>query len=259
MSQEDVRANISDTAGELVAGLPATTVESAGEIRGNVWRIGDFRIVAIGEGISALGDAVSFVALPLLVLALTGSGTAMGIVTALQTLPDLLIGLPAGAYADRWDRRRTMLYADLGRALLTALIPLAVALHLPTMAVVLLVVFPINALRVVFMAAWTAAVPNLVGRALIGPATSYFEAIFALGFILGPAIAGILAASIGPGPTLAIDALSFVASAVALAFVRSSLRESVVREERHLPSRSGKACTTSQGSPRCARRSGTGR
>jgi predicted MFS family arabinose efflux permease len=225
-----------ETAGELIGGVPAVSVEAPGQPSANtVWRIRDFRIVAIGEGISALGDAITFTALPLLVLALTGSGAAMGIVAALQTLPDLLIGLPLGAYADRWDRRRMMLYADFGRAVLTALIPLSVALHLPTMIVIYLVVFPINALRVAFMAAWTGAVPNLVGRTLIGPATSYFEAIFALGFIVGPGVAGVLAATIGPGPTLAIDAASFVIAAAALWFVRTSMRdERASRETRHL-------------------------
>jgi MFS family permease len=221
---------------EIVAGIPVPAPEgSAGPRAASVWAIRDFRIVALGEGISGLGDAITFTALPLLVLALTGSGAAMGIVAALQTLPDLLLGLPLGAYADRWDRRRMMLYSDAGRAVLTALIPLSVELHLPTMAVVLLVVFPINALRVAFMAAWTGAIPNLVGRPLIGPATSYFEAIFALGFILGPGLAGLLATAIGPGPTLAIDAASFLISAAALSFVRTSMREEGARHEtRHL-------------------------
>jgi MFS family permease len=201
----------------------------------SVWKLRDFRTMAVGQGISALGDAVSFTALPLLVLALTGSGAAMGIVAALQTLPDLLLGLPAGALADRWDRRRMMLWADVGRAALTALIPLSVWLHLPTMIVILLVVFPINALRVVFMAGWTGAVPNLVGRRLIGPATSYFEAIFALGFIAGPGIAGVLASRIGPGPTLAIDATSFLVSAAALWFIRTPLRATAgPRSESHI-------------------------
>ena len=86
----------------------------------------DFKIVLTGQSISALGDAVSFTAVPLLVLALTGSGIAMGTVGVLQTLPDLILGLPAGALADRWDRRRMMLWSDFGRALLTALIPISV-------------------------------------------------------------------------------------------------------------------------------------
>jgi hypothetical protein len=128
-----------------------------------------------------------------------------------------------------------LIAADAGRAALTALIPLSVVLGLPTMTVILLVVFPINALRVLFMAAWTGAVPNLVGRALIGPATSYLEAIFSLGFILGPAIAGVLSSVIGPGPTLAIDAGSFLVSAAALLLVRTPLRASGgPRQEQHI-------------------------
>jgi MFS family permease len=232
----ETRSEDDGAGAEIVVGLPSAPVEAASQPSGSsVWGVRDFRIVALGQGISALGDAITFTALPLLVLALTGSGAVMGIVAALQTLPDLLLGLPLGAYADRWNRRRLMLYADFGRAVLTALIPLSVVLHLPTMSVVLLVVFPINTLRVAFMAAWTGAVPNLVGRSMIGPATSYFEAIFALGFILGPGIAGVLVTVIGPGPTLAIDAASFLVSAAALLFVRSSMRdETAEREARHL-------------------------
>ncbi len=78
-----------------------------------------------GQGASAIGDAVSFTALPLLVLALTGSGLAMAFVGVLQSIPDLIFGMVAGVLADRGDRRRMMFLADLGRAALTALIPLS--------------------------------------------------------------------------------------------------------------------------------------
>ena len=68
----------------------------------------DFRTLLSTQGVSSIGDAVSFTALPLLVFALTGSGAAMGVVGALQTLPDLLFGMVAGALADRSDRKRMM-------------------------------------------------------------------------------------------------------------------------------------------------------
>ena len=194
----------------------------------------DFKILLTSQGISSLGDAVSFTALPLLVLALTGSGLAMGIVGALQTLPDLFLGMVAGAIADRSDRKRMMFLADLGRAALTALIPLSVALGGPTMAVILLVAAPMSILRAFFLAGYTASVPALVGRSQVGRANSYFEAIYSMGFIVGPAIAGVLAATIGPGPTLAIDAVSFALSAVGLLFVRRNLRAPVDRPRRRL-------------------------
>ncbi len=194
----------------------------------------DFVLLLGGEGVSSLGDAVTFTAMPLLVLALTGSGLQMGIVGMLETLPDFLFGLPAGVLADRWDRRRLMLYSDAGRAVLTALIPLSAWLGLPTMGVVLLVVGPINLLRVLWMAGWTAAVPSLVGRSQIGPAQSAFEAAFNLAFVLGPGLAGLLVAIIGPAPTIAVDAASFIASVVALALMRHPLRSAERTAGTHL-------------------------
>ncbi len=109
----------------------------------------DFKVLLTSQGISSLGDAVSFTALPLLVLALTGSGFAMGVVGALQTLPDLFLAMLAGAIADRSDRKRMMFLADLGRAVLTALIPISVFLGGPTMAVILLVAAPMSVLSIV--------------------------------------------------------------------------------------------------------------
>lgn len=189
----------------------------------------DFKVLLTSQGISSLGDAVSFTALPLLVLALTGSGFAMGIVGAVQTLPDLVFGMVAGALADRSDRKRMMFLADLGRAVLTALIPISIALGGPTMAVILLVAAPLSVLRSLFLASYTASVPAVVGRTQIGRANSYFEAIYSVGFMVGPAIAGVLASTIGPGPTLAIDAVSFAFSAIGLLLVRRDLRAPVDR------------------------------
>jgi MFS family permease len=194
----------------------------------------DFKILLLSQGVSALGDAVSFTALPLLVLALTGSGLAMGIVGALQTLPDLLFGMVAGAYADRSDRKRMMFLADLGRAVLTACIPISVVLGGPTMAVILLVAAPISVLRTLFLAGYTASVPALVGRSQLARANSIFESIYSAGFILGPAIAGVLSSTIGPGQTLAIDAASFAISAAALFLVRRDLRAPVDRPKSSL-------------------------
>jgi MFS family permease len=189
----------------------------------------DFRVLLVSQGVSSLGDAVSFTALPLLVLALTGSGLAMGVVGALQTLPDLVFGMVAGALADRSDRKRMMFGADLGRAVLTALIPLSVFLNGPTMAIVLIVAAPLSTLRSLFLAGYTASVPALVGRPQVARANAIFETVYSAGYIVGPSIAGVLAASIGPGPTLGIDAASFALSSVGLFLVHRPLRAPVDR------------------------------
>ncbi|HVE92597.1 MAG TPA: MFS transporter [Actinomycetota bacterium] len=184
----------------------------------------DFKVVVAGQALSALGDAISITAMPLLILSLTGSGALMGLVGALQVAPDLIVGVAAGALADRWDRRRMMFLADLGRAVLTFLIPLSFWLGLPVISVIIIVAVPANLLRVVSDAAYTSSIPKLVGRDNLARANSYMEATLSIPFIVSPALAGILVSRIGGAATIAIDAVSFGLSAASLLMVRRSLR-----------------------------------
>jgi predicted MFS family arabinose efflux permease len=84
-------------------------------------------------------------------------------------------------------------------------------------------------LRALFLAAYTAAMPSLVGRPLLGKATATLETVYSLSFVIGPSVAGLLAAGVGFGPTIAVDALSFLASSAAMALIRRPLQE---RQER---------------------------
>jgi len=184
----------------------------------------DFSTLLVSQSVSAVGDAVSATALPLLVLALTGSGLAMGTVGAVSTGADFVMGTIAGAAADRGDRKRMMFLADLGRALFTALIPLSELVHGPTMAVIVLVSAPLAILRGFFRAGYLAAMPNLVGRSQLARGNGILETAFSASFIFGPAIAGLLVTTIGPGQTLAVDAASFAVSSLGLFFIRRELK-----------------------------------
>jgi len=184
----------------------------------------DFQTLLVSQGISALGDAVSATALPLLVFALTGSGVAMGIVGAVNLGADLAFNLFAGAMADRGDRKRMMLLADVGRAGLTALVPLTVLAHGPTLAVVIVVTAPLAILRGFFRAGYLASMPNLVGRSQLARGNGILETAYSASFILGPALAGLLVTVIGPGETLAVDAASFALSAFGLFLIRRELK-----------------------------------
>jgi MFS family permease len=174
--------------------------------------------------VSAAGDAVNATALPLLVLALTGSGVAMGVVGAINTGADFVMSAFAGAMADRGDRKRMMFLADLGRAIFTALIPLSALLHGPTMVVLLLVTGPLAILRGFFRAGYLASMPNLVGRSQLARGNGILETAYSASFLLGPAIAGFLVTIIGPGPTLALDAASFAIAALGLFLIRRELK-----------------------------------
>ena len=184
----------------------------------------DFATLLISQSVSAVGEAVSATAMPLLVLALTGSGLLMGIVGAISTGADFVMGAIAGAIADRGDRKKMMFGADLGRAIFTALIPLTDILHGPTIAVILLVTAPLAILRAFFRAGYLASMPNLVGRSQLARGNGILETAFSASFIVGPALAGFLVTAVGPGPTLAIDAASFAFSSLGLFFIGRELK-----------------------------------
>jgi len=106
-----------------------------------------------------------------------------------------------------------------------------VLLNGPTMGIVLLVAAPMSMLRSLFLAGYTASVPALVGRPQLARANAIFETVYSSGYIVGPSIAGLLAAVIGPGPTLGIDAISFAVSSLGLFLVRRTLRAPVDRPQ----------------------------
>ena len=111
-----------------------------------------FRRYWSAQTISMFGDQVSAVAVPYTgILALHADAAEMGYLTAAIWLPSLLFAVHAGAWADRrGHRRRLMIVADLGRAVLLATVPVAAALHLLTLAQLYLVAFAVGSLSVLF-------------------------------------------------------------------------------------------------------------
>ncbi len=95
----------------------------------SLWRNRDYMLLWSGQALSDIGGAVSGLAFPLLVLAVTHSPAQAGFVAALRALPAPLFSLFAGVLVDRWDRKRVMLVCDTGRALSLASIPIAFALR----------------------------------------------------------------------------------------------------------------------------------
>lgn len=180
----------------------------------------DFLLVLIGQGVSAVGDAFSLTALPLLVLALAGSGKHLGLVMLAYTIPTIAFSPLAGALADRWNRKRIMVWADLGRAALTAMIPLAAACAWLRIELVYLVSASLGLLTPLFAAAYTAAVPGLVRAEQVGAALGTLQAVTRIGLMIGPSIAGVLATLSSAVTALAIDAGSFLVSAVTLSALR---------------------------------------
>src|SRR3954447_15838356 len=109
-------ANRSGCRTHSFAAVTDVGAQGGGAVVWEVLRVRNYRLVATADLLSSLGDWLLLVAAPYFVLRLTGSTLATGLSLAAETVPSLLLGPVAGVFADRWDRRRTMLAVDLSRA-----------------------------------------------------------------------------------------------------------------------------------------------
>ena len=182
----------------------------------------DFTKLWLGQAISKFGSGITGSALPLAALLTLGASPAqMGLLAAVGALPVVLVGLFAGVWVDRVRRRPLMVWADLGRAALLASIPAAALMGVLRFEQLMFVAALVGVLTVLFDVAYQSFVPELVGRRQIVAANTRLATVDALAEITTPGLAGVLVAAITAPMAILLDALSFVASAVAVALVRA--------------------------------------
>jgi MFS family permease len=189
-------------------------------MRWGVLRHRPFALLFAGQAISSLGDRLVPVALTFAVLDLTGSVTDLGLVTAAQTAPLLLFVLIGGVWADRLPRHRLMLGSDVVRAAaqgLSAVIVLSGSARIWELAALQAIYGTAEAF---FGPASRVVVAQTVDRADLQQANALIGLSAELTSVLGPALAGVIVVAASPGWGLAIDAASFVVSAVFVALVR---------------------------------------
>ena len=181
-----------------------------------------FRTYWAAHTVSLFGDQVTLLAVPLVaVLTLDASAAEMGYLGAVALLPNLLFALHAGAWADRFGRRRaTMIAADLGRATLLASVPLAYALGELTFAHLYAVAFLAGTLSVLFNVSDASLFQTIVPRDRFVEASSLLNGSRAFSFVAGPTAAGVLVHAITAPGALLVDALSFVSSGALLGRIR---------------------------------------
>src|SRR6266699_6962677 len=180
----------------------------------------NFALLAIGQAISNIGDFMYSTTLLVWVFVLTHSAAAVGGVLIVQYAPVFLLGPVAGVFVDRWNRRRTMITADLMRAVV-ALPPLLAPLPLRLPAIYSSV-FLLSAFSRFFMPARAGMQQVIVPAKQQGQAASISQATFALAIIVGPALASPLYFVVGPVIAVLINAVSFVISALCLRAIRAS-------------------------------------
>lgn len=188
----------------------------------------DFQILWLAQVTSEVGTAVSSVAYPLLVLALTHSAARAGVVGFAASLPWFLFSLPAGALVDRFDRKRVMLTCEACRAFALGSIAVALAIHQLHFVQIAVVAFVETSFAIPFFVSERAALRQVVAEGQLGDAVSQNQARAFAGGLVGPPLGGFLF-GLGRGVPFLTDAVSYIVSFVGVAAVRTNLRASGVR------------------------------
>lgn len=189
-----------------------------------IWRNRDFRLLTGGQVVSQLGNSLQGLALPLIVLSITGSTAQAGTILGISTATYLIAGLAAGAFVDRWDRKRTMIWCELGRAALTVTVPIALLCDAISMPQLYAVAILTGILTVLFQTANSSALPHIVPAGQLPAALGATQAMGSATGIVGSAIAGATYAAARAIP-FAINVFSFVVSAVTLRAIRPDFQE----------------------------------
>jgi predicted MFS family arabinose efflux permease len=177
----------------------------------------DFRHLWAAETVSQVGTQVTLLALPVVaVTVLAATPLQMGVLSALETAAFLLIGLPAGAWVDRWRRKRVLVTADLVRALVLATLPVAYLLDVLSLGQLFVVAAVTGTATVFFDVAYQSYLPALVDRDQIVDGNGKLEASRAVAQVAGPGVTGVLLRVLGAPVLIAVDAVSFLFSALFL-------------------------------------------
>lgn len=175
-----------------------------------------YRRLLAGDAVSVIGTQITVVAVPLQVYAETGSAAAVGLVGLAGLLPLVVFGLYGGAIADAVDRRRLVLLATLGQALLSGVLLAQALADLGQVWLLYAVVAAQAALFAVDSPARQAFVPRLLPPHLLPAANALRQVEFNTGVTVGPLLAGLLVAQYGYAAAYALDTVSFTAALLAV-------------------------------------------
>src|SRR5829696_2229816 len=196
---------------------PMSVPEALGALRER-----NFRMFFAGQAVSLLGDGMVPVALVFAVLEITGSPSALGLVLAARVLPTVVLLLVGGVVADRVSRRQVMIVADIARMLAQGAMAAVLIAGVAEVWMLAVLAAVGGAATAFFEPASTGLVPMTVSAGRLQQANALQGLSRAAGAIAGPAIAGVLVATVGPGAALAVDGATFAVSAAFLMALRVS-------------------------------------
>jgi MFS family permease len=173
-----------------------------------------YRILFAGQFLSIIGDRVTMLVLPFAVLSLRGSVGDVAAVSFAQFLPFVLLSLPAGVWADRWNRKNIVITSDAVRLVSQATAAVLLLSGHATVVELITLAAVYGAADAFFSPAITGLIPMTVRPHNIQPANALRGATYSLGSIVGPMLGGLLIVLVGPGGSFAFDSLTFLVSVV---------------------------------------------
>jgi MFS family permease len=188
---------------------------------------GPFRLLFWGQALSVVGDRITPVAIAFAVLGI-GSATDLGIVLAAGGIPFALFALAGGVWADRIGRRRVMLVSDVVRAGVQATVAALLLTGAAEVWMLVALAFVYGSCAALFMPALIGLIPQTVGAERLQEANALLSLTRSIANVAGPTLAGILIAASGSGEAIAVDAATFVASALCLAALRPSAQPAAI-------------------------------
>jgi MFS family permease len=169
-----------------------------------------------GQFISGIGDWLYIVAIFVLIYRETGDAALVGLFGAVRVIPYVVLSIPAGLIADRFDRRLVLLVSDLWRGAMMVLLTILVIVEAPVLPIAVVAILATCG-SAFWYPAFGAYLPNLVtDEQQLGPANSAWSSLQNLSFIIGPAVGGLLLAFGGVTVAFILNALTFVVIAFIL-------------------------------------------
>jgi MFS family permease len=193
----------------------------------------NYQLLWGSQALSEFGGNAASIAFPLLVLAVTGSPGASGLVLGASAAAQLVAGLPAGALADRWNRKKVMLACEAVQAVAVGSLVLALWWDVVTVAHMMVVAAVLGTCAAMFVPAEEASLPNVVPAEQLPTGLAMNSARSYLAHLSGTAAGGFLFA-LGRAVPFVVETLTHAASFVGLLFLRLPAREAQPGPERHL-------------------------
>ena len=187
-----------------------------------LWRHPDFLKLWSGRTVSGFGSQITFLALPLTaILVLDATPLQMGILSAVGSVPSLILGLGVGVWVDRWRKRPVLIATDYGRALLLLAIPIAAVFNVLCIEHLYAFALGVGVMGLFFGVASRSMLPSLVSRDQLVEANSKLAIGGSAADVAGPGVAGVLIQTVTAPIALIVDAITFAVSALAIGLIRA--------------------------------------